>query len=133
MLSLRVRVELGVTAKKRYSTFPKAPGLEHYHQMQFSVISRTLVSKGSPFCRGIVGVFYSPSRCIKRYTYSSVHFFVLHEFCRLGNAPGVEVTSSEINPTTRVQIEDKSVCISLRAKTPTKGINTILYLPTMGK
>ena len=31
---------------KGYSIFPKAPGLESHHQIQFSVISRTLVMKG---------------------------------------------------------------------------------------
>ena len=29
-------------AMKRYSTFPKAPGLEPHHHMHFSFISRTL-------------------------------------------------------------------------------------------
>ena len=54
--------ELGVIAMKEYSTFPKAPGLELDHQIQFSVISRTLVGgKGTfPFTE-MASVFYSPN------------------------------------------------------------------------
>ena len=45
---------------KGYSTFSKASGLEPHHQMQFSVIPRTLAGYGVlPLCRGEVGVFYS--------------------------------------------------------------------------
>ena len=43
MLPLWVRVDLGVMAMKAYSTFPNASGLELHHQMEFSVISRTLI------------------------------------------------------------------------------------------
>ena len=32
-------------AIKRYSTFPKVPGLESHHQMHFSVISRILIER----------------------------------------------------------------------------------------
>ena len=46
MLPLRVRVELSVIVIEGYSTFHKAPGLEPHYQMQFSVISRTLVGGG---------------------------------------------------------------------------------------
>ena len=38
--SYQVRVDLGVIAIKAYSTFPKALGLEPYHQKQFSFILR---------------------------------------------------------------------------------------------
>ena len=37
------RVNTGVIVMKGYSTFPKAPEPEPNHQMQFNVISRTLV------------------------------------------------------------------------------------------
>ena len=37
VLSLRVRVNIEVMAMKEYSTFPKAPGQETQHQMQFNV------------------------------------------------------------------------------------------------
>ena len=38
------RVDLGVMAMKGYSTFPKAPGLELYHQ-QFSIMPHTFKKK----------------------------------------------------------------------------------------
>ena len=38
----QVKVNLGVMTMKGYSTFSKAPALEHYHQMKVSVISKTL-------------------------------------------------------------------------------------------
>ena len=60
--NMRVRVDLGVMVIKGYSTFSKAPGLEFYHQMQFSLILRTLVERFLPFWRGAVCVFYSPSQ-----------------------------------------------------------------------
>ena len=41
VLSHQIRVDLGVTAMKGYSTFPKSSGLEPNHQM--AVINRTLV------------------------------------------------------------------------------------------
>ena len=48
---------------KGHSTFFKAPELEPYHQMQFSVISRTLAGAGVlPLSRDAVGIFYSSSR-----------------------------------------------------------------------
>ena len=40
--TIYVRVDLVVMAMKEYSKFPKAPGLEPHHQMQFSFIPRTL-------------------------------------------------------------------------------------------
>ena len=46
VLSLQVRVNLGVMAMKRYSTLPRSPELKPYNQMQFSVISRALVGIG---------------------------------------------------------------------------------------
>ena len=42
VLPLWVRVDLEVMAIKGYSTLPKAPELELNHQMQYSIISRTL-------------------------------------------------------------------------------------------
>ena len=45
VLPIWVKVDLGVMATKRYSTFPKAPGLEPRHQMQFSVVSKTLIER----------------------------------------------------------------------------------------
>ena len=33
---------------KGYLTFPKAPGVEPHHQMQFSVISMTLIGEAYP-------------------------------------------------------------------------------------
>ena len=42
VLSLQVRVNLGVMAKKWYSTFPKAQELESHDQMHFSIKPRTL-------------------------------------------------------------------------------------------
>ena len=53
---------LGVILMKGYSTFCEASGLEPLYQMQFSVISRTLVGGGVlHICRSPVTVFYSPS------------------------------------------------------------------------
>ena len=50
-------------AMKGYSTFPQAPGLVPHHQMQFRVISRTLIAEAGEvllFNTYAVGVFYSP-------------------------------------------------------------------------
>ena len=41
VLPLQFRVDLGVMAMKRYSTFFKSPELEPHFQMQFSVIPDT--------------------------------------------------------------------------------------------
>ena len=41
--ALQVRVDQGIMLMKEYSTLPKPSGLESHHQMQFSVICRTLV------------------------------------------------------------------------------------------
>ena len=38
VLLLQVREDQGLMALKRYSTFPKAPGPELHHPMQFSII-----------------------------------------------------------------------------------------------
>ena len=49
---------------KEYSTFPKAPRQESHHQIQFTVIPRTLVDvRGGVLlsCKGEVGIDYSPS------------------------------------------------------------------------
>ena len=49
-MGLWVRVDRRAMAMKEYSTFPKAPRLQPHHQMQFCVISRTLVVERSyPF------------------------------------------------------------------------------------
>ena len=63
MLLFRVRGDLGAMAMKRCSAFPK---LQHYWSLTirlFSVISGHSLGRGGvlPFCRGAVGVFYSPS------------------------------------------------------------------------
>ena len=42
VLSLQVRVNLGVMPKKKYSTFPRAQELESHDQMHFSIKPRTL-------------------------------------------------------------------------------------------
>ena len=42
---------------------PTAHGLEPHHQMQCSVLSKTLVGEDVlPLCRDAVGVFYTPNR-----------------------------------------------------------------------
>ena len=46
ILSLQIKVNLGVIAMKMYSTFPKALGQELNDQMQFIVIPRTLIGSG---------------------------------------------------------------------------------------
>ena len=46
ILTLWVQVDLGVMPMKEYSPFSKASGLEAHYQMQFSVISKTLVGAG---------------------------------------------------------------------------------------
>ena len=43
MLPLQVRVNLGAIAMKRYSTFPKAPGLEPCHHCLMSYLEHSLV------------------------------------------------------------------------------------------
>ena len=45
MLPLRVRVDLGAMAMKRYSAFPKAPALLKPHHQLSSVICWTLVEE----------------------------------------------------------------------------------------
>ena len=37
LLRLLVGVDFGIKEMKEYSSFPKSPGLETYHQMQFRV------------------------------------------------------------------------------------------------
>ena len=48
VLSLWVRVNLRVMTMKGYFTFPKAPGLEPHHQMQFSIIEVRGCLTGKP-------------------------------------------------------------------------------------
>ena len=47
-------MDIGVMPMKGYSTFPKDPGREPHHQIQFSITERIL-------CKHAVSVFYSPS------------------------------------------------------------------------
>ena len=47
ILPLRVRVDLGVIAIKRYFISHNAPGLEYHYQMQFIILSTTLTGKES--------------------------------------------------------------------------------------
>ena len=45
---------------KGYSTFSKAPGLKYPHQMQFSIIPRTLIGVGvSSLSRDAISIFYN--------------------------------------------------------------------------
>ena len=44
ILSFQVRVDLGIMAMKEYSTLPRSLELELLHQMQFSIIPRTLLT-----------------------------------------------------------------------------------------
>ena len=63
VLPLRISVDLGVLTMKGYSIFPKGPGEEAHDQMQFRVISGTLIERVIiPFCRDAVDVFNSSSR-----------------------------------------------------------------------
>ena len=63
-LTLWIRMDLGVMAMKGYSTLPKLPELKPYHQMQFSVISRTPLFFGGgeilSLCRGYSWYIESP-------------------------------------------------------------------------
>ena len=45
VLTVWVRVDLGVMTMKGYSTFPRSPELEPHHKMQFSVIPKTPLLK----------------------------------------------------------------------------------------
>ena len=52
VLPLQVREDLGVMTMKEYSTFPRAPELEPYDQMQFTIIPRTpILWSILPLCR----------------------------------------------------------------------------------
>ena len=55
-------LNFGVMAIKGYSTLPRAPGLEHHNEMQFSVFSGTTLGFFLPLSSDAVGVFYCPSR-----------------------------------------------------------------------
>ena len=66
--------EPGSNGNEEYCTFPKAPKLDLHHQMQFSVIPRTLVGEEVlPLCRSAVNIFYSPSQ---KGSCRSVSFFI---------------------------------------------------------
>ena len=54
---------LEVMAMKKYSIFLKTPELAPHHQIQFSVIPRTLVGGGVlPQLKSALSVFYDPNR-----------------------------------------------------------------------
>ena len=56
-------MNLGVMTTKDNSTFPKAPGLDPYHQIQFSVTLKTIIGAGIlPILKNTVDLFHSPSR-----------------------------------------------------------------------
>ena len=65
MLPFQVKVNLGVMAMKGYSTSPEGPGLEFHYQMQFNVISRTLVGEG--VLSSEADVFYSSNQLVSLY------------------------------------------------------------------
>ena len=46
-LPIQVRVDLGVIAIKRYSTFFEASRLDLHHQMQFIIMPKILIEVGS--------------------------------------------------------------------------------------
>ena len=64
-------MNLGVMSMKGYPTFPKAPGLDPHHQMQFRIIFKLLLpGKVLTHCSDAVGVFYYISQlnsdlCVK--------------------------------------------------------------------
>ena len=58
VLPIRARVNQGAMVMKRYSIFPRGPGLEAHHQIVG--ISRTFDVDALPLCRSSVGVFNSP-------------------------------------------------------------------------
>ena len=64
---LWIKVDLGVMALKGYLTFPKAPGQEPHHQIQFSVISKTLINMPLPLCSDAAVIFYNCNQlgCMK--------------------------------------------------------------------
>ena len=62
VLTLRVRVNLGVMAMKGYSAFPKATTLLEPHQQIVSCLQETCWVGDLILCSDPVGVFYSPSR-----------------------------------------------------------------------
>ena len=45
VLTVGVRVDLGIMEMKGYISFPKSSGLEPAHQMQFSDIPKTLIGR----------------------------------------------------------------------------------------
>ena len=51
VLLFRAKVNLGVMAMKRYSTFPKAQALLELHWRLFCVISRTIIGESYPFAK----------------------------------------------------------------------------------
>ena len=62
VLLLRVKVDIGVIAIKKYFIFLKAPGLDPHHRIQFSVIPGHLFGlRVLPLWKGAVGIFYGPT------------------------------------------------------------------------
>ena len=64
VLPLQARVNPRAMAMKGYSTLPKAPGLEPCHQMQFNVISKTLIGKGGSYPTAEVQSVYSTALAV---------------------------------------------------------------------
>ena len=62
LLPLLVSVNLGVMAIKGYYTFPRPPELGSHHQMQFSVILKTLTFRrwSYPSAENTARVFLAP-------------------------------------------------------------------------
>ena len=75
MLSIRVRVGLGIMTMNGYFGFFKAPLLKSHHQIQFSVILRTLVGREGLFSlRGCNrGILHAHPNELKNCQYACDH------------------------------------------------------------
>ena len=80
--TLRVRVDLGVMAKKRSSAIPRAPGLKLQYQIQFSVIQDILLGGGVTLLQEIVSIFYALE------TVRSLLFEIIYLFNSIPNPCG---------------------------------------------
>ena len=58
VLTLWVRVDEGVMTMKGYFILPKCPELELYHQMQFSIIPRTVLFGGLTLLQEIQSAYF---------------------------------------------------------------------------
>ena len=74
----KVRVDLSVIAIKGYSTFPKAPGLVPYHQMQFSVTPRMFVVEEGLTSRHILHPQSTGQRILKVLVYKDKYLNADH-------------------------------------------------------